>query len=180
MTPMKPVVIMRFFTLHKPSTYRSAKMMFNTRSGKNFKILKWLLPHLCPVSVPKGGGGCGVYSESPRTGLFGTPKSACCTDDMSEILVCFGHCLCCLLPVFVNRQLPCPHENSLHGLLPPPMHRKSLWCAKGLTLGEHKSPKDSSRMHCASSMGGWLHSMETAYALPWPATTAINAQVNLL
>ena len=48
---MKPVVIMRFFTLHKPSTYRSAKMMFNTRSGKNFKILKWWnAPRGCKIS----------------------------------------------------------------------------------------------------------------------------------
>ena len=28
--------------------------------------------------------------------------SACCTD-MFEIFVCFGHCLCFLLPFFVKR-----------------------------------------------------------------------------
>ena len=36
-----------------------------------------------------------------------------------------------------HRQLPCPHTNSVHGLLLPLMHHKSLWCAKGLALGEH-------------------------------------------
>ena len=35
--------------------------------------------------------------------------SACCTDDMFEIFARFGRCLCCLLPLFVNRQLPCLH-----------------------------------------------------------------------
>ena len=33
------------------------------------------------------------------------------------------------------RQLPCLHTNSLHGLLLPRMHHKSLWCVKGLALG---------------------------------------------
>ena len=40
-----------------------------------------LLPHLCPLSVPEVGV-CGVYSESPHKGLFGTPRFACYTDDM--------------------------------------------------------------------------------------------------
>ena len=38
----------------------------------------------------------------------------------------FGRCLCCLLPLFVNRQLPCLHTNSLHGLLLPRMHHRNL------------------------------------------------------
>ena len=33
---------------------------------ERFQGLVPLLLHLCPLSVPKGGGGvCGVYSESP-------------------------------------------------------------------------------------------------------------------
>ena len=43
--------------------------------------------------------------------------------------------MCFLLPLFVDRQLPCLHTNSLHALLLPLMHHKSLWCAKGLALG---------------------------------------------
>ena len=58
------------------------------------------------------------------------PRSACGTDEIFEIFVRFGHCLCCLLPVFVNRQLPCLHTNSRHMLLLPPMHHNSIWCTK--------------------------------------------------
>ena len=58
------------------------------------------------------------------------PGSACCTDDMSEIFVFLGQCLCCLLPAFVNRQPPCPDTNSRHVLLHPRMHRNNLWFTK--------------------------------------------------
>ena len=37
------------------------------------------------------------------------PRSACCTDDMFEIFVCFGRCLCCLLALFVNDNVQCFH-----------------------------------------------------------------------
>ena len=37
---------------------------------------------------------------------------AYCTDDMFEIFVRLGWCLCCLLRLFVNRQVPCLHTNS--------------------------------------------------------------------
>ena len=37
-------------------------------------------------------------------------------------------CLCCLLPLFVNRQLPYLHTNSLQWLLFLRIHHKSLWC----------------------------------------------------
>ena len=90
-----------------------------------------LLPHLCPLSVPLGGGMWGMfrkpYSEHPR--------SACCTDDMFQIFVRFGRCLCCVLPPFVNRQPPCPHTNSLNVLLPPLMHHRNLWFAKEHAVG---------------------------------------------
>ena len=56
------------------------------------------------------------------------------SDQMFEIFVSFGQCLCCLLPPYVNRQLPSSHTNSLHGLLLPPMNYKNLWCGKGLAL----------------------------------------------
>ena len=49
---------------------------------------------------------------------------------MSEIFVRFRRCLCCLLPLFVNRQLPCLHTNSRHGLLLPRTHHRNLWCVK--------------------------------------------------
>ena len=41
------------------------------------------------------------YSEHPRF--------ACCANDMFEIFLRFGQCLCCLLPIFANRQPPCLH-----------------------------------------------------------------------
>ena len=55
-------------------------------------------------------------------GYLEHPGPACCTDDMFERF-------------FVNRQLPCLNTNSRHVLLLPPMHQKSLWCAKERALG---------------------------------------------
>ena len=66
------------------------------------------------------------YSEHPRF--------ACCTDDMSDIFVRFGRCLCCLLPPFVNRQLPCRRTNSHPALLRPQMHHRNPWFGNGHTL----------------------------------------------
>ena len=53
---------------------------------ERFPGLLPLLPSFVPRDCPVGGV-YGVYSESPRTGLFRTPGSACCTDDMFEISV---------------------------------------------------------------------------------------------
>ena len=44
------------------------------------------------------------YSEHPRF--------ACCANDMFEIFLRFGQCLCCLLPIFANRQPPCLHAGA--------------------------------------------------------------------
>ena len=51
----------------------------------------------------------GYIRKALDKGYLEHPRSACWTDDMSEIFVRFGRCLCCLLPLFVNRQLPCLH-----------------------------------------------------------------------
>ena len=61
-----------------------------------------LLLHLCPLSVLEGWV-CRVFAESPRKWLFGTPRSACCTDDMFEIFVSFldGAYVSCFL--FLSR-----------------------------------------------------------------------------
>ena len=76
------------------------------------------LPNLCPLCT-----------HCTHSGF------ACCTDDMFEIFVLFGQCLCCLLPLFVNRQLPCLHKNSRKVLLLLLMHHRNLWCAKERALG---------------------------------------------
>ena len=95
-----------------------------------------LLPHLCPLSVPKGGGGyVGYIRKALEKGYLEHPGSACCTDDMFEIFVPFGRCPCCLLPPFVNRQLPCLHTNSRNVLLLPLLHHRNLWCTKERALG---------------------------------------------
>ena len=72
----------------------------------------------------------GCIWNALEKGYLEDPRSACCTDDMFEIFVRFGRCLCSLLPLFVNTQLPCLHTNSHHVLLLPPMHHKSFWCAR--------------------------------------------------
>ena len=77
----------------------------------------------------------GYIRKALEKGYLEHPRSACWTDDMSDIFVRFRRCMCCLLPLFVNRQLPCPHTNLHHGLLLPQTHHKSRWRAKGLALG---------------------------------------------
>ena len=72
----------------------------------------------------------GVYSGALEKDYLEHPRFACCTDDMFEIFIKFGRCLCCLLPLFVNRQLPCLPTNSHHALSLPPMHHRNPWCAK--------------------------------------------------
>ena len=76
----------------------------------------------------------GYIWKALKKGYLEHPGSACCTDDMFEIFVRFGQGLCCLLPLFVNRQLPCRHTRT-HGLLLPLMHHRNLWCAKERALG---------------------------------------------
>ena len=76
----------------------------------------------------------GYIRKAFEKGCLEHPRSACCTDDMFEIFVHFGRCLCCLLPLFVNRQLPCPHTNLRNVLLVRPMHHRNLWCGKEHTL----------------------------------------------
>ena len=58
----------------------------------------------------------GYIRKALEKGYLEHPGSACCTDDMFEIFVRFGRCMCCLLPAFFNRQLPCLHTNSRHPL----------------------------------------------------------------
>ena len=77
----------------------------------------------------------GYIRKALEKGYLEHPGSACWTDDMFEIFVRFGRCLCCLLRLFVNRQVPCLHTNSRNVLLLRPMHHKSLWYAKEHALG---------------------------------------------
>ena len=51
-----------------------------------FQGLVPLLPHLCPLSVPQGGGGVyGYIRKALEKGYLEHPGSACCTDNMFEI-----------------------------------------------------------------------------------------------
>ena len=86
----------------------------------------------------------GYIRKALERGYLEHPGSACCTDDMFENFVHFGRCVCCLLPLFVNRQLPCLHTNSRNVLLLSPMHHRNLWCTEGLALGVHLTLKNLS------------------------------------
>ena len=77
----------------------------------------------------------GYIRRALGKGYLEHPASACCTDNMFGIFVRFGRCMWCLLPRFVNRQLPCLHTTSHNVLLLPLMHPRNLWFAKGLALG---------------------------------------------
>ena len=71
-----------------------------------------------------------IARKAPEKGYLEQPRSACCTDNMPEIFVRFGQCLCCFPSVFINRQPPCPHTNSHHVLLRPQMHHRNHWFGK--------------------------------------------------
>ena len=112
-----------------------------------------LLSYLCPLCVPWGGGG--YIQNALEKRYLEHPGSACCTDGMFEIFVLFGRCVCCLLPLFVNRQLPCLHTNSHHGLFSqssknihiPPQRNDMLahWTESSENLG--KMPKPTELAH---------------------------------
>ena len=55
-----------------------------------------------PAECPVGGGMWDIFGK-PLKRAIQNARSACCTDDMFEIFVHFGRCLCCLLHIFVNR-----------------------------------------------------------------------------
>ena len=59
-----------------------------------------------PAECPEGGGYVGYIRKALEKGYLEHPGSACCPDNMFEVFVPFGRCPCCLLPPFVNRQLP--------------------------------------------------------------------------
>ena len=80
-------------------------------------ILALFVPTVCPV----GGGYVGYIRKALEKGYLEHPRFACCTDGMFEIFVRFRRCVCCVLPLFVTRQLPCLHINLLHALLLPLM-----------------------------------------------------------
>ena len=88
-------------------------------------MVVFIVASFVPTVCPAGGGCMGCI-----WGYLEYTRSACRTDNMFEIFVNFGRGVCSLLPLFVNRQLPCLHTNLHHVLLLPPMHHKSLWCAK--------------------------------------------------
>ena len=102
--------------------------------------------HCCLISayfVSHGGGYVGYIRKALEKGYSEHPGSSCCTDGMFQIFVRFGRHVCFPLPVFVDSQLPSLHTNSLHVLLLPLMHHKSLWCAKGLALWVQSGCVDS-------------------------------------
>ena len=88
-----------------------------------------------PAECPVGGGYVGHIRKALEKGYSEHPRVACCTDNMLEIFVRFGRCLCCFLPVFVNRQPLCPHTNSRNVLSLPLMHHRNLWGEKERALG---------------------------------------------
>ena len=116
------------------STYISLSVNGIHANFVRFRGSVSLLPHLCSLSVPEVGV-FGDIQKALENSHSEHPRFACCTDDMVQVFVRFGRCLCCLLPPFVNRQTPCVHINSHPVLLLPLLHHKSFWCAKELALG---------------------------------------------
>ena len=115
-TPLRPAVkqqILRWGYLSVPSRFVPIRWVFTG------------LHHCCLIGAPcvsrRGGGGgyVGYIQKALEKGYLAHPRSACCIDCMFEIFVRFGRCMCCLLPLFFNRQLPCLHTNSHHVLVLP-------------------------------------------------------------
>ena len=98
-----------------------------------FQGLVPLLPHLRPLSVPKGGGGMwGIFGKPLKSAIWNTlglhAVLRTCLRFLSLLdSVCAS---CCLFlstgSYYVYIQI--------HVLLLPPMHHKNLWCATRLAL----------------------------------------------
>ena len=113
------------------------------RSPTCYQLLRHISQYLCRMRQLGGFLGVGAVVASfvgyirkaLEKGYLEHPGSACCTDGMFEIFVRFGRCLCCLLPLFVNRQLPCPHTTTADHLQKPILIRddKIKWLDFGMT-----------------------------------------------
>ena len=108
--------------LSVPSCFVPARWVFTSRL-------------VCAHCVSRRGGGDVRYVQKAlERGYLEHPGSACCTDGRFEIFLLFGRCGCCLLPLFVNRQLPCLHTNSHHGLTPVLIRDDKIkWLEFGMT-----------------------------------------------
>ena len=103
---------------------------YRMRQLGGFSVVVVIVAGFVPTVCPVGGGYMGYIRKALETGYLEHTRSACCTDDMFAIFVRFGRPRFPLLPLFVNRQLPCLHSNLHHALLLPRMHHRSLWCTK--------------------------------------------------
>ena len=93
-----------------------------------FSGLGAIVPSFVPAECSGAGGYVGYIRKALEKGHLEHPESACCTDDMFKSFVRFGRCLCCFLPVFVNRQPPyLLHKNLRHVLLLRQMHHRNHW-----------------------------------------------------
>ena len=69
----------------------------------------------------------GYILQALEKGYSEHHRFACCTDNMFDIFVHFGRCMCYLPPPFVNRQPPCFPTTSHPMLLHPQMHHRNPW-----------------------------------------------------
>ena len=104
----------------------------------------------------------GYIRKATEKGCLEHPTFACCADDMLEIFVFFGQCLCCLLPLFVNRQPPCPdiYTKASIGIM--------LKTARKIRVYVHIWPQPTAR----SMAGHTSHSAPLSIMTPVPNGTA--------
>ena len=89
----------------------------NCANTVGFRGLVPVFPHLCPLSVPEVGYVGYIRKALEKGYLEHRGLHAVLTTCL--IFVRFGRCLCCFLPVFVNRQPPCLlHTNLRHAQNP--------------------------------------------------------------
>ena len=110
--------------------YYTAISLRDVRFGaytERFQGLVPLSPHLCPLSVPKGGGMWGRFGKPLKRAIWNTLglRAVLTTCLRFSSLLDDARVACCLL-LSTGRY----HTNSRNVLLLPLMHHRNLWCAK--------------------------------------------------
>ena len=98
-----------------------------------------------PTECSGGMGMWGIFGKPLKRAIWNTPGLHAVQTICLRFSSFFGQCLCCLLPLFVNRQPPCLHTNSGTPCCIPRCTTKASGTEKGMlwrcNLGAGYSPE---------------------------------------
>ena len=104
------------------------------RQFGGFLVVAVIVALFVPTECPVGGGMWGIFGKPLKRAIWNTLGLHAVLTTCSRFSSVWDRPVF-LAASFVNRQLPCPHTNSLHGLQLSLMHHRNIWCAKERALG---------------------------------------------